>query len=90
MSDIRHDAASHRFQTEVEGHVAYVEYAPFEGGITITHTIVPKEIGGRGIAADLVRFALTHAQAQGWKVVPECSYAAVWMQRHPEFDALRA
>jgi predicted GNAT family acetyltransferase len=53
--------------------------------MTITHTGVPPEVGGRGIASALVQAALDVARAEGWKVVPACSYAAVWMQRHPDY-----
>ncbi|QDA58363.1 GNAT family N-acetyltransferase [Thermomonas aquatica] len=90
MSEIRHDAAHHRFVTEVDGHLAYVEYVPGDNAIAITHTIVPAAIGGRGIAGNLVRAALLHARNEGLKVEPLCSYADAWMRRHPEFDALRA
>ena len=67
MSEIRHDAAHHRFVTEVDGHTAYVEYEPGDSAIAITHTIVPQEIGGRGIAGQLVRAAARHdaASSQG-------------------------
>ena len=66
-----------------------LDYEVFDGGIAITHTIVPQEIGGRGIAAALVKAALDHARAQGLKVDPQCSYADVWMRRHPEYEPLR-
>ena len=88
--DIRHDAASHRFSVDVDGHTGYVEYEPGDGMITITHTIVPPPIAGRGIAGDLVRAAMLHARNEGLRVDPQCSYADAWMRRHPEFDALRA
>ncbi|WP_240906133.1 GNAT family N-acetyltransferase [Thermomonas sp. HDW16] len=90
MSEIRHDAAHHRFVTEVDGHVAFVEYEPGASAIAITHTIVPAAIGGRGIAGNLVRAVLLHARNEGLKVEPLCSYADAWMRRHPEFEALRA
>ena len=90
MTEIAHDVASHRFVTEVEGHAAYVDYEVFDGGIAITHTIVPQEIGGRGIAGQLVRAAALHARNEGLRVDPICSYADAWMRKHPEFDALRA
>ncbi len=90
MSEIRHDAAHHRFVTEVDGHTAYVEYEPGDSAIAITHTIVPQEIGGRGIAGQLVRAAALHARNEGLRVDPICSYADAWMRKHPEFDALRA
>ena len=43
---------------------------------------------GRAIAAALVRTALAHARAQGWRVRPSCSYVASWMRRHPETQDL--
>ena len=90
MSEIRHDAAHHRFVTEVDGHTAYVEYEPGDSAIAITPPIVPQEIGGRGIAGQLVRAAALHARNEGLRVDPICSYADAWMRKHPEFDALRA
>ena len=90
MSEIRHDAAHHRFVTEVDGHTAYVEYEPGDSAIAITHTIVPQEIGGRGIAGQLVRAAALHARNEGLRVDPICSYADAWMRKHPDFDAIRA
>ncbi len=90
MTEIRHDAAHHRFVTEVDGHMAYVEYEPGASAIAITHTIVPDAIGGRGIAGALVRAAALHARNEGLQVDPVCSYADAWLRKHPEFDSLRA
>ncbi|MDE2408660.1 MAG: N-acetyltransferase [Xanthomonadaceae bacterium] len=89
MTDIHHDAGTRQFSTEVDGHLAHVDYETGTGRIVITHTIVPEAIGGRGIAAALVRAALEYARDHGLQVEPQCSYADVWMRRHPEFDALR-
>ena len=87
---IRHDTARQRFDAEVEGHAAHLEYR-LEGGVfVIVHTEVPEAIGGRGIAGKLVRAAVDFAQAQGLKVDPRCAYAEAWMRRHPEYDGLKA
>jgi predicted GNAT family acetyltransferase len=53
-----------------------------------THTVVPPELRGRGIAEALVRAALADARAAGRKVVPACSYVARFMERHREFGDL--
>lgn len=87
---IQHDPANHRFSTEVDGHEAELIYRLREGRMVIEHTGVPEAIGGRGIAAQLVKAALDHARAAGWKVVPACSYSAVYVQRHPEYADLLA
>jgi len=88
--DIRHDPDARRFLIEVDGHVGHVDYARTGETLAITHTIVPPEIGGRGIAAALVRAAVEHARAEGLKIDPQCSYADVWLQRHLEYAGLRA
>ncbi len=84
MNTIDHDSNAHRFSTEVEGHRAFLEYTLTDTVMTITHTKVPQPIGGRGIAAELMRSALSAARAAGWSVNPACSYAAAYMHRHPD------
>ena len=86
--DIKHDASAQRFETVVEGVTCELDYTLRDKVMTITHTGVPSSVGGRGIAAALVLTAFEVARHEGWKVVPACSYAAVWVQRHPEFAAL--
>ena len=88
--EILHDSAQGRFSTTVDGHTGYVEYVLRDGVMDILHTIVPKEIGGRGIAGHLVRAALEFARAGDLAVRATCEYAAAWMARHPEYDGLRA
>ena len=82
-----HHAAG-RFSTRIEGHEAELVYRLRGGALVIEHTGVPEPIGGRGIAAALVKAALEHARAEGLKVVPACSYAAIYIRRHPEYEDL--
>ncbi|MFC7302506.1 GNAT family N-acetyltransferase [Cognatiluteimonas weifangensis] len=86
---VAHDRADRRFVVLLEGHEARLEYDPVEGGLDLTHTLVPDAIGGRGVAGQLVRAALEFARAQGLRVRPSCSYVEAWMRRHPEYDDLR-
>jgi predicted GNAT family acetyltransferase len=85
---IGHDPAGHRFSTVVDGHEGFLEYELGAGVLVITHTVVPPEIGGRGIAGALVEAALAHARAEGLEVVPRCEYAAGYLRRHPEHAGL--
>jgi uncharacterized protein len=45
---------------------------------------VPDALEGRGIGAQLVRAAVSRAAAEGLTVVPICSYARAWLERHPD------
>lgn len=53
-------------------------------------TLVPPEIGGRGIAALLVEALAADAREQGFKVKPECSYVVKAFEKHPEWNDLQA
>jgi len=83
---IEHDADTHRFYTVVDGHQASLDYRISRDVMTITHTGVPTPISRRGIAAELMKAALSAASAAGWTVNPTCSYAAAYMRRHPDRD----
>jgi hypothetical protein len=84
VSIISHDPAAHRFSTEVDGSRAELDYTLADGVMTIAHTRVPPAIGGRGIAARLMQAALSAAQAAGWSVIPACSYAKSYLEKHPQ------
>jgi predicted GNAT family acetyltransferase len=84
MPGVEHQPANRRFTTMVDGEEAVLDYTLAAGVMTITHTGVPKPIEGRGIAGQLMREALNAARVNGWRVVPACSYAAAYMDKHPE------
>jgi uncharacterized protein len=86
MSTISHDSNEHQFSTEVDGHRAELDYTLADGVMTITHTRVPQAIGGRGIAAELMRDALKFAAERGLSINPACSYAAAYMRKHAQSD----
>ena len=58
-------------------------------GVAFAHTIVPPELGGRGIASRLVQHALAWAREQGLKVRPDCSFVRAYMDKHPEYADMR-
>lgn len=84
--DIVHQKDSCRFEVTVDGVTAHVAYRIENGGLDVRHTVVPKPIGGRGIASALVKAAYDYAVAHGFRPVATCSYAVVWLQRHPEYN----
>lgn len=87
---IEHDVARNCFAVTVDGHTGIAEYRRDGGVLRLTHTEVPQALEGRGLAAALVREALAYARREGFKVEPLCSYAAGYMQRHPQTHDLRA
>ena len=81
---ILHDAAHSRFTTVVDAMTARLDYRLDGRTLSINHTEVPEPLQGRGIAGALVAEAVRHARANALVVVPNCSYARSWMERHPQ------
>ena len=81
METIKHDEALCRFEIEVDGYTAYVKYRIVDHALDIVSTVVPREIGGRGIAGKLVEEAYRYAVACGYERKATCSYAEAWLER---------
>jgi predicted GNAT family acetyltransferase len=56
--------------------------------VEMVHTEVPAEYQGQGLAGKLAKTALEWARAQGFKVVPSCSYIKGYIEKHPEYADL--
>ena len=85
---VSHNGPERRFETLVEGQFAVCEYELQGERVIFTHTFVPSQLRGRGVARKLVEVALQWAQANGKRVVPACSYVAAFIERRPEFKVL--
>ncbi len=72
------------------GAIGRLTWVSRDGDRVADHTLVPKEIGGRGVAAKLVEALVADARAQGFKIVPQCSYVAAAFEKHPEWTDLKA
>jgi Predicted acetyltransferase len=89
MSDdlvVRHNREAGRFESDVDGGVAFIAYTIDGDDITFTHTEVPKEAEGKGIAGKIVAVALAYARDAKLRVIPKCSYVASWLKRHAEYE----
>lgn len=85
-----HNAAARRFELVVDGRLCVCEYEDVGGSRVFTHTLVPPELRGRGLAELLVRAALAEARGAGRKVAPACAYVARFIERHAEYRDLLA
>jgi len=90
MPHIRDNPARHRFELDVDGHVAFSEYTRSGAVVTLRHTEVPPALNGRGIGSTLVRGVLDLLRAQGAKVVPRCPFVKAYIDKHGEYADLLA
>ncbi len=89
----RHESAKHgEYHAHAAGsdHIGRLTWVERDGARVAEHTIVPPQIGGRGVAARLVDALVADAREQGFKVKPVCSYVVAKFEEHPEWADIRA
>lgn len=105
MNDqIAQPTITHHVQGAGGRYVAVVDDAPEQGYLEwepggerdgkevriAAHTIVPRAIGGRGIAGALVDRMVEDAGRQGFLIRPDCSYVAKKFGENPGWASLKA
>jgi len=79
---------NHQYEFHVGELVPKIEYIKSGNKIYLTHTEVPAELEGQGIASDLVKKVLADIQQNDLKVVPLCPFVDKYIKRHPEWEIL--
>jgi predicted GNAT family acetyltransferase len=88
--NFRDNEDRNRFELDVEGAIAFVAYRKSPGAITLVHTEVPPQLGGKGIGSKLGRATLDAVRAQGRKLTVECDFIRSFMIKHGEYNDLLA
>ena len=83
--ELIHNAAENKYEYHIDGLVAYITYEDRNGNMHLTHTIVPKELGGQGIAKKLLIDVLNAFKEQGKKSVAECSYVVAFEEKNADY-----
>lgn len=90
LSAVRDNPALSRFELDANGVTAVANYKLADGVMAFTHTEVPPQARGGGIASRLVEGALEVVRARGLKIVSHCSFVRAYLDKHPEFHDLLA
>lgn len=82
---ITNNEGKKRFEADVNGQIAYLEYMPAGQNIVLSHTEVPETLEGQGIGGRLVKEALETIKSNGQKIIIVCPFVAAYIKRHPEY-----
>ncbi len=80
--------AAKRYEFQIGGQLAFVEYIKTKDKIFLTHTEVPTSLEGNGIGSSLIKLALEDVDEKGLTLVPLCPFVAAYIKRHPEWKRL--
>ncbi|QCU77431.1 N-acetyltransferase [Citricoccus sp. SGAir0253] len=73
------------------GFLGYAEAETADGEqsvVVLQHTIIDEAYGRRGYARALVTMVLERLRAEGFLIVPECTYVQDYLTRYPEYAPL--
>ncbi len=79
------NAAEKRYEFDLGGDLAMIEYIKAQGFIVLTHTEVPEKYEGPGIGSELTRAVLEDLRAKKLPMIPQCPFVAQYIYRHPEW-----
>jgi len=89
-NEVRDNPARSRYELELDGHIAFVDYRLRPDKIVLVHTEVPSELGGRGVGSKLARGTLDAVRARGLKADIRCDFLDAYVKKHPEYADLVA
>src|SRR5436305_12306404 len=72
-----------RIEIERNGEVAYLEYSLDGNVLELTHTEVPNNLRGMGLASSLAETALHWAREKNLKVDIICPFVRTYVEKHP-------
>ena len=84
------NADRQRFELVEEGLTAFADYYWRGELMVIPHVESPHALRGKGTAGRLLEGVAATARERGLKLLPTCSYAALWFRRRPEWSDVLA
>lgn len=77
-----------RFEAEIDGHQAIVEYSVKPGILVLEHIEVDQELAGKGIGGEMAESVLLEMELRGLKVIAECPFIKKYIEKHPEWNSI--
>ena len=75
-----------RFEIEIDGEKAFLEYRHYQHDIALMHTFVPESLSGKGLASALAHYALEWIKLKNKKAKIYCPFVAAYLKKHHEYD----
>ncbi|HXQ15431.1 MAG TPA: GNAT family N-acetyltransferase [Caulobacteraceae bacterium] len=87
MAEVHDNPSRQRFEMVEQGQTVFADYRRDGRRLIIDHVEAPISLRGTGAAGRFMEGLVAAAKAEGSTIVPVCSYAVAWLQRHPTLAA---
>lgn len=81
---VRDDPGRSRYELDTPDGPAIASYERDGDRLVLTHTIVPPQQEGRGVASRLIAGVLADVRRRELMIVPVCPFVSAYVRRHPE------
>ena len=81
--DVLDNRDAQRFELQVDGETAFLQYQRSDRALTLIHTEVPERLRGHKLGERLVVAALAAGRAEGLRIVAVCPYVREYLRKHP-------
>ena len=79
-----HNEIENKYEYHIDNYIAYITYDNQDGNMHLTHTIVPEQLAGKGLAKILLEDVLETILKEKKKSVAKCSYIVKYQEKNPE------
>lgn len=80
--------AKKRFEIEVNGHFAFINYSEHGKQIALIHTEAEPELAGTGAASAVVEKTLHYAEDNGFTLLPFCPFVFAYIKKNPKWKRI--
>jgi predicted GNAT family acetyltransferase len=77
-----------RFEIDIEGHFAFIDYKTMGEDIALVHTETEPELRGKGAARAVVEKTLQYLDDHNVGLHPYCPYVFDYIKKHPEWKRI--
>lgn len=85
-TEIAENPQRSRYELRLDGElVGVADYIRADTVDSFVHTETVARFRGRGLAAELIEFALAASRESGREILPYCSFVSEYIGSHPEY-----
>lgn len=85
---LKNDDQKKRFEIEVNGHYAFINYGEMKNSTALVHTEAEPQLQGTGAAEAVVEKTLQYLRERNQTILPYCPYIMNFIRKNPEWKAL--
>lgn len=74
-----------RFELNTENQTAFTDFYFMSGKLCLTHTLVPEQLGGRGVGKKLVENILEFARENDMEIFPFCPFVSSYIKKNEQW-----